>query len=68
MFLKFSEAFSEVSKALQSDPLRAKEMLDSLKRIIDKSVGPLVEVVQEKEVPRSLKLTLEVRNRIIFFY
>ena len=62
------KARARVAKTLPSNPLRAQEVVDSLKRILDKTVGPKVEVVQEEEVPRALKLTPEVRNRIATFY
>ena len=62
------KARARVAKALPSNPLRAQEVVDSLKRILDNTVGPKVEVVQEEEVPRALKLTPEVRNRITTFY
>ena len=62
------KARARVAKALPSNPLRAQEVVDSLKRILDKTVGPKVGVVQEEEVPRALKLTPEVRIQITTFY
>ena len=62
------KARARVAKALPSDPHRAKEVVDSLKRIIDKSVG-YVEVERvEEENSKATKLGFEVRNKIADFY
>ena len=62
------KARARVAKNLPSDPRRAKEVVDSLKRIIDKSVG-YVEVERvEEENRKATKLGFEVRNKIADFY
>ena len=59
------KAKSKVLKALPDDPERAQEVVDGIKRMLDKKVGARVEEVQQS--PAS-KVRVELRNKIATFY
>ena len=59
------KARSKVAKALPSDPIRAKEVVDSLKRIVDKRNGPMEFVKAESH---SEGIRTEVKNKVQEFY
>ena len=52
-------------KALPDNPERAQEVVDGIKRMLDKKVGARVEEVEQS--PDS-KVKVEVKNRVITFY
>ena len=64
-----SMARTKVAKLLPTDFRRAKEVIDSLKRIVDKTLG--MEQVDdiEDDISKPVKLTTAVKNKITnFFY